>query len=68
MACGGCAKRRAAKNAKAGTAESIMGGYKYLTARQLRARLEVYKKNNCKTCDNRYKCDYGMFVDCKKAK
>ncbi len=68
MACGGCAGRRAAKTAKVGTAESLMGGYKYLTARQLRARLEVYKKNNCKSCEKRYQCDYGMFVSCKNVK
>lgn len=68
MACGGCARRRAVKTAKPGTPESLMGGYKYLTARQLRARLEVYKKNNCPNCEKRYECDYGTFVQCKKIK
>ena len=68
MACGGCSRKRAVKNAPAGSPESLMGGYKYLTARQLRARLEVYKKNNCKSCEKRYQCDYGMFVSCKNAK
>jgi hypothetical protein len=68
MACGGCARRRAARNAPAGTKESLMGGYKYLTDRQLRARLEVYKKNNCKDCEKRYECDYSMFVQCKEVK
>ena len=68
MACGGCSRKRAVKNAPPGSPESLMGGYKYLTARQLRARLEVYKKNNCKSCDKRYQCDYGMFVSCKNAK
>jgi len=68
MACGGCSRKRAVRNAAPGSPESIMGGYKYLTARQLRARLEVYKKNNCKTCEKRYQCDYGMFVVCKNAK
>lgn len=67
MACGGCAKRRAARTAPI-TAESIKGGYKYLTDRQLRARLEVYKKNNCPDCEKRYECDWGMFSNCKKHK
>lgn len=65
MACGGCGKRRAAKKVKRIT-EDLKGGYKYLTDRQLRARLEVYKKHNCTDCSKRYKCDYGMFVECKK--
>jgi hypothetical protein len=68
MACGGCSRKRAVNNAPPGSPESLMGGYKYQTARQLRARLEVYKKNNCKSCEDRYKCDYGMFVSCKNAK
>lgn len=68
MACGGCKKRRAVKNAKAGTKESLMGGYRYLNQRQLRARLEVYKKNHCADCDKRYECDYGMFSNCKIVK
>jgi len=68
MACGGCGRKRAVVNAPAGSPESLMGGYKYLTARQLRARLEVYKKNNCQSCEDRYKCDYGMFVSCKNVK
>lgn len=65
MACGGCAKkRRVAK--PIGSPDDLKGGYKYLTDRQIRARLEIYKRNNCKDCDNRYKCDYTMFMDCKK--
>jgi len=68
MACGACGRKRAVKTAPPGSPESLMGGYKYLTARQLRARLEVYKKKNCTSCDKRYQCDYGMFVSCKNAK
>ena len=67
MACGGCARRRAAKNGPL-TTENLMGGYKYLTDRQIRARLEVYKKNNCPNCEKRYSCDYSNFVNCKKHK
>lgn len=62
MACGGCAKRRHVVN----DPNDLKGGYKHLTDRQLRARLEIYKRNNCTDCDNRYKCDYPMFVECKK--
>ena len=68
MACGGCGKRRAAATAAAGkiTEKDLMGGYKYLTDRQIKARLEIYKKRYCPNCDNRYKCDYLMYVKCKK--
>ena len=68
MACGGCGKRRAAATAAAGkiTEKDLMGGYKYLTDRQIKARLEIYKKRYCPNCDNRYKCDYAMYVKCKK--
>jgi hypothetical protein len=46
----------------------IMGGYKYLKPHQVKARLEVFKKNNCKDCADRYKCDYPMFLKCKGTK
>lgn len=68
MACGGCARRRAARNADSNSKEFVMGGYKYLSDRQLRARLEVYKRNNCKDCPKRYPCDYEMFTKCEKIK
>jgi len=42
-----------------------MGGYKYLKAHQIKARLEVFKKNNCKDCTDRYKCDYNKYLGCK---
>lgn len=67
MACGGCSRRNAVKHGPP-TKENLMGGYKYLTDRQIRARLEVYKKNNCKNCEKRYECDYTSFVNCKKHK
>jgi len=66
MACGGCAKRRQAVNRSIKNPEDLRGGYGYLTDRQLRARLEIYKRNNCKDCQDRYKCDYPKFVECKK--
>ena len=67
MACGGCARRQAAKHGPI-TKENLMGGYNVLNDRQIRARLEIYKKNNCPNCDQRYECDYGHFLDCKKHK
>lgn len=66
MACGGCANRRMRTMLK-GAGDDVMGGYKYLTDRQIKARLEIYKKKNCKECDNRYDCDYELYVKCKKS-
>jgi hypothetical protein len=70
MACGGCAKRRTAARAKAkAKAEGdLMGGYKYLNARQLDARLDAYKRHYCKECADRYKCDYANYVKCRDSK
>ena len=65
MACGGCSKRRSVKEQSKERYE-VMGGYKDLPDRQIRARLEVYKKRYCKSCENRYKCDFVMYSDCKK--
>lgn len=45
-----------------------MEQYKYLNNRQLKARLEVYKKRYCKECENKSVCDYEMYVKCKKNK
>jgi len=70
MACGGCGKRRAAREVanKDITKDNIMGGYKYLTDRQIKARLEIYKKRYCSSpvCDKRYECDYELYTKCKK--
>ena len=43
----------------------VMGGYKYLKPKQVQARLEIFKRNNCKDCKDRYKCDYSRYVLCK---
>jgi hypothetical protein len=64
MPCGGCAKRRASRSANR-SKNPVMGGYKYLTDVQIRARLESYKKRYCKECAKRYECDYSMYVKCK---
>ncbi len=68
MACGGCGKRRAAKQPVKQTAEKdeVMGGYGYLTDSQIKARLEVYKKKYCPNCEKRYECGYEMYSKCKK--
>lgn len=65
MACKGCGARRAARS-KPITKDGIMGGYKYLTDRQIKARLEVYKKRYCSDCNKRYECNYELYVNCKK--
>ena len=64
MPCGGCSKRRAARAANK-TKNPVMGGYKYLTDVQIKARLEAYKKRYCKDCAKRYECDYSMYIKCK---
>ncbi len=43
----------------------VLGGYKYLKPHQVKARLEIFKRNNCKDCADRYKCDYAKYVECK---
>lgn len=69
MACGGCSKRRAARQvARSANKDDVMGGYGHLTDRQIKARLEVYKRRYCTNCDKRYECDYKMYVECKKGK
>lgn len=69
MACGGCAKRRAAQAAakKANAEKDLMGGYANLTDAQIKARLEVYKRKYCKECKERYDCNYVRYVSCKKS-
>ena len=69
MPCGGCAKRRAAAQAarKANEEKDLMGGYANLTDRQIKARLENYKRRYCKECTKRYECDYVSYVNCKSS-
>ena len=43
----------------------VMGGYKYLKPHQITARLEIFKKNNCKDCEKRYQCNYSLYLTCK---
>ena len=65
MACGGCGKRRVVHNQKKEDYD-IMGGYGNLPDRQIKARLEVYKRRYCKQCEKRYDCDFKMYLDCRK--
>jgi len=68
MACSGCSKRRAARATKTQSKEdyNIMGGYANLNDRQIKARLEVYKRKYCKECIKRYDCDYKNYLECRK--
>ena len=70
MPCGGCSKRRAAKETARRVHEEndLLGGYANLTDRQIKARLENYKRKYCQDCDKRYQCDYISYVECKKNK
>jgi len=62
MVCGGCKKRQSRHGV--GEVYDVMGGYKHLPDRQLRARLETYKKLHCNECDSRYVCDFTMYSNC----
>jgi hypothetical protein len=69
MACGGCASRRKNRVARQNKEDyDLMDGYANLTDRQIKARLEVYKRRYCKACDRRYECDYVSYVECRKSK
>lgn len=66
MACGGCSKRRVVVDNEKKENYDIMGGYGSLPDRQIKARLEVYKRRYCKQCEKRYACDFVMYLDCRK--
>jgi len=63
MGCSGCGKKNAARSNS-----NIMEQHKYLNDRQLRARLEVYKRQYCQNCEKKATCDYENYVKCKKNK
>jgi hypothetical protein len=63
MACGACGRRHS-KETDIEKSKSITDGYKYLTDRQIKARLEVYKRRFCKDCATRYACDYVLHLNC----
>jgi len=69
MACGSCSKRRPSPNTRAVTPEAydLAGGMdvRSLNNRQIKARLEVFKRRFCKTCTARYSCNYTIYLECK---
>lgn len=69
MTCGGCG-RTVRKHIDKENIElyKVFGNYKYLNDRQLKARLDVYKKRNCSGCEKAEVCEIGMFISCKKVK
>ena len=67
MACGGCKARAAARAATSIKKDgNLLGGYKYLTRRQINARLEAYKRRFCSDCGDRYSCNYETYLKCEK--
>lgn len=68
MACGGCAKRRMAnqEGRQRNEDSDLLAGYANLNDRQIKARLDVYKRRYCTNCDKRYDCDYSMYTECRK--
>lgn len=64
MACGACKNKKRNPITKE---EGVMGGFKYLTDRQLKARLELYKRKYCKDCSDRFECDYKNYLKCKES-
>jgi hypothetical protein len=66
MACGGCART----SSKTGNnyEEGVVGNFKYLNNKQIKARLESYKRKYCRECVNRYECDFKMYINCRKDK
>ncbi len=72
MACGGCGRNRRPRNRNANNPENydLTGGVAVssLNDRQLKARLEVFKRKFCKNCEIRYNCDYPTYLECKGTK
>jgi hypothetical protein len=64
MVCKACASKRRTLSEED---FDIMGGYKYLPDKQIKARLAIFKKRFCKDCDQRYTCDYSNYLKCKKS-
>jgi hypothetical protein len=67
MACGGCAKKRAAnKPAERDQKLNFMVGYESLPPNQIKGRLELFKRRYCAGCATRYDCDINMYNSCQK--
>lgn len=65
MPCGGCGRRSNNLSSGSVSQADLTGGYANLTDKQLKARLEVYKKRFCSGCNKRYECDYKSYLECK---
>ena len=65
MGCNSCGGSRNTKVTAA--SYDILGGVsiKSLNAKQISARLALFKRKFCKTCSDRYKCTYTVYLDCK---
>lgn len=61
-----CGKRRSTPASVTRDVKNIVEEYKYLKPHQIKARLEVFKKNYCTNCESRYQCDYNMYLKCDK--
>jgi len=71
MACGSCGRKKGSSlnsNDENLANAMVFGSNIYLTDRQLKARLENYKRNYCKDCVERYNCDLTRFTICKNIK
>ena len=65
MPCGGC-NRNKNRSLSGDKQYTVMGGYKYLSKTQIDKRLNVFKRRYCGDCNDRYKCDYEMYLKCDK--
>jgi len=63
MGCYGCGRKNAKNKLKN---RDILGNYKYLSAKQIDARLKVFKERNCTNCEDTLKCDFAMYKACTK--
>ena len=66
MACGACGNRR--KHTATPDIDRIFSNYKYLTDRQINARISAYKRRYCTECTKQTTCDFTNFVACKNIK
>jgi len=62
MGCYGCGRANKVKQKP----RDILGSYKYLSAKQIKARLDVFKERHCTGCGDTLKCDFVMYKACTK--
>jgi len=71
MACGGCSRKARERRMSRSVGRdnknnTLFGDHKYLSNKQIEARLSSYKRKNCKECEKRYDCNYKSFLMCKE--